>query len=66
MKGRSSLVAGEDFHGMFLTVGTGILLVLLWVSSVVWLGENVTWPSWLVMGRFCKRGMGSDVEKERT
>ena len=26
MKGRSSLVAGEDFQGMFLTVGIGILL----------------------------------------
>ena len=26
MKGRSSLFAGEDFQGMFLTVGIGILL----------------------------------------
>ena len=45
MKGRSFLVAGEDFQGMFLTVGIGILLgfavgVLFRVSCVVWLGEN--------------------------
>ena len=67
MKGRSSLVAGEDFQGMFLTVGIGILLgFAVGVLCLSGWEKMVTWPSWLVMGRFCKRGMESDVEKERT